>query len=241
MFRVFLLEPKPVDFNGVLIWNERFKVSGHLRANLLWSGCGSVCSNYTSNKMFFLPPHLSSSLVEIPSSQALTTAAARCTTCAPTRRSLATRTAAWTPASRLWPSLTQAALSSPATTTSTVTSGTPWRERKLVSEETQQNTAQKSHDFIDVIGSMNDSLGFHPFPHSSLSLSSSPFLLLSSFRCSLWPRQQGELHWRPGGWYGRLHRILGQFPQTVELKHPSRGKHWKKRRRRGRGGGREWK
>lgn len=84
---------------------------------------------------FFFPPHLSSSPAEMPSSRAPTTAAARCTTCAPTRRWLATRTAAWTPASRLWRSPIQAALFSPATTTSTATSGTHWRERKLVSGE----------------------------------------------------------------------------------------------------------
>lgn len=83
----------------------------------------------------FPSPHLSSSPTETPSSQAPTTAPARCTTCAPTRRWLATRTAAWTPASRLWRSPTQAASSSPATTTSTATSGTHWRERKSVSGE----------------------------------------------------------------------------------------------------------
>lgn len=66
-----------------------------------------------------------------------------------------------------------------------------------------------------------------------------PFLSppLSTFRCAVRPRQQGELHRHPGGRYGRLHRILGQLPQTVELKHPSGGKHQERRRRRGRGGG----
>ncbi len=64
----------------------------------------------------------------------------------------------------------------------------------------------------------------------------------SSSRCAVRPRQQGELHRRPRRRHGRLHRILGQLPQTVELRRLSREKHQKKekkrrrrRRRRGRG------
>lgn len=82
---------------------------------------------------FCLPLRLSSFPAETPSSPALTTAAARCTTCALTRRSTATRTAAWTPASHPWRCPTRVASSLPATMTSTATSGTHWRERKLVS------------------------------------------------------------------------------------------------------------
>lgn len=56
-----------------------------------------------------------------------------------------------------------------------------------------------------------------------LSLTSFPLFPFPSFlRCAVRPRQQGELHRRPRGWHGRLHRILGQLPQTVELKHLSR-------------------
>lgn len=56
-----------------------------------------------------------------------------------------------------------------------------------------------------------------------LSFTSFPLFPFPSFlRCAVRPRQQGELHRRPRGWYGRLHRILGQLPQTVELKHLSR-------------------
>lgn len=80
----------------------------------------------------------------MPSSQAPTTAPARCTTCAPTRRWMATRTAAWRPASRLCRSPTQAALSSPATTTSTATSGTHWRQRKLVSGDIHSAVGDKT-------------------------------------------------------------------------------------------------
>lgn len=40
----------------------------------------------------------------------------------------------------------------------------------------------------------------------------------SFLRCAVRPRQQGELHRRPRGWHGCVHRLLGQLPQTVELK-----------------------
>lgn len=43
------------------------------------------------------------------------------------------------------------------------------------------------------------------------------------FRRAVWPWQQSELHRCSGGWDGCLHRILGQFPQTVELRYPSGG------------------
>lgn len=68
----------------------------------------------------------------MPSSQALTTVPARCMTCVLTRRWWTTRIPTWMPASHLWPSPTPAALSLQAMTTSTATSGTHWRERKLV-------------------------------------------------------------------------------------------------------------
>lgn len=72
----------------------------------------------------------------------------------------------------------------------------------------------------------------------SFSLSSFP----SPLRCAVWPRQQGELHRCPRGWHGCVHRLLGQLPQTVELKHliwSGENKHEERRRRIERGGARD--
>lgn len=101
----------------------------------------------------------------MPSSQALTTAPARCTTCAPTRRCWTTRTPAWTPASRLWPCPTRAALSLLVMMTSTATSGTHWRGRKSVSGVRCIQCLQMQ--------------GFHPL--SKLFFSSLSFLICSFF------------------------------------------------------------
>lgn len=75
-------------------------------------------------------------------------------------------------------------------------------------------------------------LSFHSILLNNVS---SP--LLTSSRCTVRPWQQGELYRRPRRRYGRLHRILGQLPQIVELRCPGRGKHWKRERKKGRGGG----
>lgn len=48
------------------------------------------------------------------------------------------------------------------------------------------------------------------------------FILFYNARRAVRSWQQGELHRRPCWWYGRLHRILGQLPQTVELRRPCR-------------------